>query len=105
MRLHQIKGKIWLGRAKTVTTRTSSYFGYINFIMIILTFYSVTGYKYAPLWVFLTAAITSLLLIAAVDFFILLPSEVSFANQQIARHQSPIYDMVKDIRDSQVGGE
>ena len=104
MRLHQIKGKIWLGRAKTAATRTSSYFGYINFVMIILTFYSVTGYKYAPLWAYLTAA-AALLLIAAVDFFILLPSEVSFANQQIARHQSPIYDMVKDIRDSQVGGE
>jgi hypothetical protein len=80
--------------------------------MIILTFYSVTGYKYAPLWAYLTAAAAAILLIAAVDFFILLPSEMSFANQQTARHQSPIYDIVKDThgivkdtRDRQAGGE
>ena len=94
----QIKGVIWLGRIKTTISRVSTYFGYINFGILLLTFYSVTGYKYAPLWLFLVIALILLSIIAIVDFFIILPSELAFSNQQIAKHQNPIYELVKEIK-------
>lgn len=96
--LQQMQGRIWLGRVKTMVSRTSAYFGYINFGLLLLTFYSVTGYNYAPLWLFVVVALVVLVIIAAVDFFFILPSEQAFSNQQIARHQNPIYELVKEIK-------
>ena len=98
MTLQQLQGRIWLGRIKTSISRTSAYFSYINFGMLLLTFYSVTGYRYAPLWLFLAAALAVLITIATIDFFIILPSEQAFINQQFARHQNPIYELVKEIK-------
>lgn len=98
MTLQQLQGRIWLGRIKTTISRTSAYFGYINFVLLLLTFYSVTGYKYASLWLFIVVALVALVTIAVIDFFIILPSEQAFNNQQIARHQNPIYELVKELK-------
>lgn len=99
MKLQQMQGTIWVGRIKASISRTAAYFGYINFGMLLLTFYSVVGHEYAPLWIFTGAATAILITIASVDYFIILPSEQAFNNQQIARHQNPIYDTVKEIKE------
>lgn len=99
MRLTQMTGKIWVGRIKSTISRTSAYFGYINFGVLLLTFYSVSGYKYAPLWLFFFGAIVTVILIGAIDFFLVLPSEQAFNNQQAARHQNPIYEKLKEIQE------
>lgn len=95
---HQMRGRVWLGRVKSTITRTSAYFGYINFALLLLTSYSVTGHKYAPLWLFLVVALATLVTIGAIDFFVILPSEQAFSNQQITRHQNPVYELVKEIK-------
>ena len=97
--MKQIRGRIWLGRLKITFTRVGAYFGYINFLLLIMTFYSVTGYKYAPLWLFLCFAMLSMITIGIVDYFLVLPSEVAFGNQQAVRHQNPIYDEIKKIKE------
>lgn len=97
MTLTQMRGRIWAGRIKSTISRTSSYFGYINFGMLLLTFYSVEGYKYAPLWMFLIVSVAALTLIGAIDYFMILPSEQAFINQQTARHKNPIYEKLKEI--------
>ncbi len=94
----QIRGRIWLGRLKVTFSRIGAYMGYINFLMLILTFYSVTGHKYASLETFLLFAIVGVLIIGAFDYFIMLPSETSFLNEQAAKHQNPVYEEVKEIK-------
>ena len=96
--MKQITGRIWLGRLKVTFSRVGAYFGYVNFLLILMTFYSVTGYKYAPLWLFLISACFGIIVIGAIDYFVMLPSEQAFANQQSVRHQNPIYEDVKDIK-------
>lgn len=90
-------GIVWLGRLKMTFVRTSAYFSYINFFMLLMTFYSVTGYKYAPLPMFLLVAVVAVLVIGTIDYFVILPSDMCFSNQQIAKHKNPIYDEVKEI--------
>lgn len=97
LRIRQMDGMVWLGRLKITFVRTSAYFSYINFFMLLMTFYSVIGYKYAPLPMFLLAAAVGVLVIGMIDYFIMLPSDMCFSNQQIAKHQNPIYDEVKAI--------
>jgi len=97
--MKQITGRIWLGRVKVTFTRISAYFSYINFLLLIATFYGVTGYKYAPLWLFLVISIIGVVLIGTIDYFIIFPSEVSFLNQQYTRHQNPIYEEIKEIKE------
>lgn len=99
MEIKQVTGVIWVGRIKTTITRAAAYFGYVNFGLLLLTFYSVAGYKYAPLWAFLLLAATTFLTIGAIDYFIVLPSEQAFVNQQIAMHQNPIYEAIKEIKE------
>lgn len=98
MKIAQMPGMIWVGRIKLTITRTASYFGYINFGLLLLTFYSVTGYKYATLSTFLAGAAAAVVTIGAIDYFMVLPSEQAFINQQAARHQNPIYEEIKEIR-------
>ena len=98
MNIGQMTGMIWVGRIKLTVTRTAAYFGYINFGLLLLTFYSVTGYKYASLSTFLIGAVATVLVIGAIDYFAVLPSEQAFINQQAARHQNPIYEEIKAIR-------
>ena len=98
MNIRQMPGTIWVGRIKSTVTRTAAYFGYINFGLLLLTFYSVTGYKYASLSTFLVAAVVTVVSIGAIDYFMVLPSEQAFINQQAARHQNPIYEEIKAIR-------
>lgn len=98
MKLKQMTGMIWVGRIKSTITRTSAYFGYINFGLLLLTFYSVSGYQYASLSMFLIVAVGSVLAVGAIDYFMVLPSEQAFVNQQAARHQNPIYEAIKEIR-------
>lgn len=100
MKFTQMQGNIWIGRIKSTISRTASYFGYINFGMLLLTFYSVAGYKYAPLWLFFFGAIVTVILIGAIDYFMILPSEQAFINQQTARHQNPIYEKLKEIQEA-----
>lgn len=92
-----MQGTIWIGRIKSTISRTSSYFGYVNFGMLLLTFYSVAGYKYAPLWMFFLVSVIVLAIIGAIDYFIILPSEQAFINQQTARHKNPMYEKLKEI--------
>jgi len=94
----QIKGRIWLGRLKVTFSRIGAYVSYINFLMLILTFYSVTGHRYASLETFLLLAIVGVLILGDFDYFIMLPSEVSFQNEQVAKHNNPIYDEIKVIK-------
>ena len=95
--MKQIEGRIWFGRLKIVFTRTSAYFGYINFFLMLSTFYAVKGYQYAPFWIFVTSALVLIILIGFIDYFLILPSEQAFLNQQCVRHQNPIYDEIKEI--------
>ena len=90
-------GRIWLGRVKVIFSRVGTYFGYVNFLLLLMTFYSVTGYKYAPLWLFIIGACFGIIVIGVIDYFVMLPSELAFANQQFVRHQNPIYDEIKEI--------
>lgn len=62
-----------------------------------MTFYSVTGYNYAPLPMFLFVAVVAVLVIGTIDYFIILPSDICFSNQQIAKHKNPVYAEVKAI--------
>lgn len=94
----QIKGRIWLGRLKVTFARVGAYFGYINFVMILLTFYSVTGYKYAPLWLFLIIGVVGIIGIGMIDYFIMLSCEQAFINEQVAKHQNPIYEEIMLIK-------
>ena len=95
--MKQITGRIWLGRLKVTFSRVGQYFSYINFLLILVTFYSITGYKYAPLWLFALVSVVGVTFIGIVDYFVVLPSEQAFMNQQFARHQNPIYDEIKEI--------
>jgi len=97
--MKQITGRIWLGRLKVTFSRVGAYFGYINFLLLLMTFYSVTGYKYAPLWLFIIGACFGIIVVGAIDYFVMLPSELAFANQQSVRHQNPIYDEIKKINE------
>lgn len=94
----QIRGRIWLGRLKVTFSRLGAYVSYINFLMLILTFYTVKGHKYASLEVFLFIAILGIVVIGILDYFVMLPSEQAFLNEQFAKHQNPVYEEVKDIK-------
>lgn len=102
-KLRQVRGRIWLGRLKVTYARVGAYFGYINFVMILLTFYSVTGYKYAPLWLFLIAGVAGIIGVGMIDYFIMLPCETVFSNEQVAKHQNPIFEEIllikKEVRE------
>jgi len=98
--MRQITGRIWLGRLKVTFTRVSMYFSYVNFLLLIMTFYSITGYKYASLWLFALVGIVGIITMGLIDYFVMLPSEQAFMNQQFARHQNPIYEDVKYIRNA-----
>ena len=43
------------------------------------------------------ASVIGVTFIGIVDYFVVLPSEQAFLNQQFARHQNPIYDEIKEI--------
>jgi len=96
--MKQICGRIWLGRLKVMFSRIGLYFSYINFIILVMTFYSVTGYRYAPLWMFLLASGIGAVCIGGIDYFVMLPSEQAFLNQQFARHKNPLCDDIKYIK-------
>jgi hypothetical protein len=96
--MKQIIGRIWLGRAKVTFTRIGAYFSYINFLLLIATFYSITGYQYAPLWLFVSVSVIGIIFMGVIDYFVMLPSEQAFLNQQFVRHQNPIYDEVQQLR-------
>ena len=93
----QIRGRIGIGRAKVTFARIGSYVGYINFMMLLLTFYSIKGYEYAPLWIYLIIALIGIITLGAIDYFVMLPCETAFGNEQWAKHQNPIYEEVKAI--------
>ena len=95
----QIKGRIWVGRLKVTFSRIGAYMGYINFLVLLLTFYTVKGHEYAPLQSFTVLAAVGIIVIGAVDFFIVLPSEQAFLNEQVAKHQNPMYELVKEINE------
>ena len=97
-KLRQVRGRIWLGRLKITFARVGVYFGYVNFVMILLTFYSVTGYKYASIWLFLVAGVFGIIGIGMIDYFIMLPCETAFSNEQVAKHQNPIYEEIMLIK-------
>ncbi len=96
--LRQNKGKIWLGRLKVTFSRIGAYIGYINFLMLFLTFYSIKGYEYASLGIFLVLAGVGIVILGAFDYFVMLPSEQAFLNEQAAKHQNPIYNEIKEIK-------
>lgn len=94
----QIKGRIWLGRLKVTFSRVGVYVSYANFLMLLLTFYAIGGHGYASLEMFLVLAGLGVVAIGAFDYFIMLPSEQAFVNEQSAKHQNPIYEEVKEIK-------
>lgn len=96
-KIRQIKGQIWIGRLKVVFSRIGAYVSYINFTMLVLTFYTVKGHEYAPLEIFIIVAILGIIVVAAFDYLIMLPCETAFGNEQAAKHQNPIYEEVKAI--------
>ena len=96
--LRQIKGRIGIGRAKTTFARIGSYIGYINFLILVLTFYTVKGYKYAPLEAYLIIAVIGIIITGAFDYFIMLPCETAFSNEQWVKHQNPIFEEIKLIK-------
>lgn len=97
--MRQIKGRVWFGRLKVVFAREAAYFGYINFALMLSTFYVVKGYVYAPAWVFGVSAAAGIIIIGIFDYFIVLPSEQAFINEQVAKHQNPMYEEILKIRD------
>lgn len=96
--MKQLNGRIWFGMLKVVLTRVSGYFSYINFFMLLLTFYSVAGYKYASLDIYIVGAVGTISVLGIIDYAIIMPSEIAFNNQQIAKHQNPIYNEIVDIK-------
>jgi len=94
---HQIKGRIWLGRMKVVFSRIGSYVSYINFLILVLTFYTIRGYKYTSLETFLLIAVSCIIALGMFDYFIVLPCEQAFGNEQAAKHQNPIYEKIKEV--------
>lgn len=97
--LRQIKGRIWLGRMKVVFSRIGAYVSYINFLILVLTFYTIKGYKYTSLEIFLMVAISGIIALGIFDYFIMLPCEQVFGNEQVAKHQNPIYEKIKEVDD------
>lgn len=95
--LRQIRGRIGIGRAKITFARIGTYVGYVNFSMLLLTFYSIKGYEYASLEIFIIIAVIGLISIGMFDYFVMLPCETVFSNEQTAKHQNPIYEEVKAI--------
>ena len=93
----QIKGRIGIGRAKVTFARIGAYIGYVNFLILILTFYTVKGHEYASLEIFVITAIIGIIAIGTFDYFVMLPCEIVFSNEQTAKHQNPIYEEVKAI--------
>lgn len=93
----QIKGRIWLGRMKVVFSRIGAYVSYINFLILVLTFYTIRGYKYASLEMFLMFAVVGIIVLSMFDYFIMLPCEQAFGNEQAAKHQNPIYEKIKKV--------
>ena len=93
----QIRGRIGIGRAKVTFARLGSYVGYINFTMLLLTFYSIKGHEYASLEIFIIVAIIGLISVGLFDYLVMLPCETVFSNEQTAKHQNPIYEEVKAI--------
>ena len=96
--LRQIRGRKWLGRLKVTFSRTGAYMSYVNFLMLIITFYTIRGHKYISLELFLMFAGIGVVAIAAFDYFVMLPSEQAFLNEQSAKHQNPIYEEIKEIK-------
>ena len=97
--MRQIKGRIWFGRAKVIFARVSTYFGYVNFLLMLSTFYVVKGYVYAPFWIFVLVAVLGIFLIGIFDYFIALPSETAFINEQAVKHQNPMYEEIMRIKE------
>jgi hypothetical protein len=97
--MRQIKGHIWFGRLKVVFAREAAYFGYINFALMLSTFYVVHGYVYAPAWMFGVGAVAGIIIIGMFDYFIVLPSEQAFINEQAVKHQNPMYDKIIKIEE------
>lgn len=97
--MRQLKGRIWIGRIKVVFARESTYFGYVNFLLMLSTFYAVKGHIYAPAWVFGVCALVGLLSIGMLDYFVILPSEQAFVNEQAVKHQNPMYEEIIRIKE------
>jgi hypothetical protein len=98
-KIKQITGNIHFGRAKVVFSRIGAYFGYINFLIILITFYSVKGHEYAPLWLYFIITVIGLICLGLLDYLIMMPCEIAFSNEQFVKHQNPVYDEIKEIKE------
>ncbi|OYT63832.1 hypothetical protein B6U67_01820 [Methanosarcinales archaeon ex4484_138] len=100
IKLKQINGRVSFGRIKVVFSRLGAYVGYVNFAILLMTFYSVKGYKYAPLWLYIVITIAGILCLGLFDYLIVMPCEIAFQNEQAVKHQNPIYNEIEKINKS-----
>ena len=91
----------FIGGIKNVAGRTMFYVSIISFTMMLATSYEIVISKYFDISFFLYAASTIVLVITCFlfDYVIMMPSEVSFVNHQMYKHQSPIRTDLDEIKE------
>jgi hypothetical protein len=98
----------WVGALQVQIMNSMFYMNLISTGMMIMTFWYTAGYqiqnRYAPwfnLWTFVGMVILIFAIVMVVDYIFILPTRVSFTNEQACKHNNPWMDeillMKKDL--------
>jgi hypothetical protein len=86
-----------LGAAKDLAMRSAFYITLLNFAQISVTAYYTTLRYYLPFnfYVYFALLVVLIMAMMAFEYFVMMPSQIAWLNEQMYKHQNPI---VKDLR-------
>jgi hypothetical protein len=86
-----------LGALKDLAIRSAFYITVLNFAQISVTAYYTTLRYYLPFNFYMYFALLVVLIMAmmAFEYFVMMPSQIAWLNEQMYKHQNPI---VSDLR-------
>lgn len=82
----------FLGGLKTIFSSVTFYIGLINFFLLIITAYNTTLKYYLPIsfWLFIIIVLIVLFVAMFVEYMLIMPSGISFANKQSWEFDNPV---------------
>ena len=97
----QKKVSSFWGGIKSVVGSVTFYVGILNFLLLLVTAYNTTLKYYIslPFWVYLVLMISALFIIGVIEYLWIIPSAVVFSNQQAWKHDNPVREDLKVIKD------
>jgi len=93
------------GAFKDLVVRVAFYVSMVNFLLIGVTAWSTTLYRYAPQGVrfehFIAVLVLGILLAVLLEYKFMMASSMSWHNQQLYRHDNPIREDIARLRRQQ----